>query len=132
MSKICVTTNILIFIFVSTYKHLTQSEQMEFSKNGVFHSKCVVIFFKMIKLKSQPCPYLEESIKYRVREILKIATLYHFTPLLLKIYRNQVNQNSWKVSIHVNFGHLNQSDKCQFGSSMILVCYPRSIFVLFL
>ena len=42
MSKICVTTNISI----STCNHLTQSEQMDFSKNGVFHSKCVVIFFQ--------------------------------------------------------------------------------------
>ena len=45
MSKICVTTNISILIFISTCKKVTQSESMEFSKNGVFHSKDVVIIF---------------------------------------------------------------------------------------
>ena len=55
MSKICVTTNISILIFVSTCKQITQSEPTEFSKNGVFHSKGVVIaFFKLFKIKCQP------------------------------------------------------------------------------
>ena len=55
MSKICVATNISIFIFVSTCKHQTQSEQMVFSKNGVFHSKGVVIAFSTyLKLNAKP------------------------------------------------------------------------------
>ena len=45
MSKICVNTNSSILIFVSTCKQLTKSEPTEFSKNGVFHSKGVVIAF---------------------------------------------------------------------------------------
>ena len=45
MSEICVITNTSILIFVSTCKQLTQSEPTEFSKNGVFHSKGVVIAF---------------------------------------------------------------------------------------
>ena len=57
MSKICVPTNISIFIFVSACKHLTQSEQMEFSKNGVVRSKCVVIFFQNDEIEN-PNPAL--------------------------------------------------------------------------
>ena len=45
MSKICVTTNTPVVIFVSTCKQITQSEPTEFLKNGVFHSKGVVIAF---------------------------------------------------------------------------------------
>ena len=45
MSKICVTTNISIRTFVSTLKQITQSEHTEFSKNGVFYGKWVVITF---------------------------------------------------------------------------------------
>ena len=45
MSKICLTTNTSILIFVSTCKQIAQSEPTGFSKNGVFHSKCVVIAF---------------------------------------------------------------------------------------
>ena len=45
ISKIYVTTNIAILIFVSTCKQQTQSGPMKFSKNGVFHSKGVVIIF---------------------------------------------------------------------------------------
>ena len=33
--------------FVSTCKQLTQSEPMEFSKNGVFHSKSEAVFLCM-------------------------------------------------------------------------------------
>ena len=69
MSKICVTTNISTFIFVSTCKHLTLSEQMEFSKNGVFHSKRVVIFFQndLIDIPTLPslnCKHLWSVEKY--------------------------------------------------------------------
>ena len=45
MSKICVTANTSIPIFASTCKQITQSEPTEFSKNGVFQRKCVVITF---------------------------------------------------------------------------------------
>ena len=45
MSRFCVAVNISILLFVSTCKQLTQSEPMEFSKNGVFHSKSVDIIF---------------------------------------------------------------------------------------
>ena len=38
-------------------KQLTQSEQMEFSKNGVFHIKCVVIIFQNDQIKiPNPAP----------------------------------------------------------------------------
>ena len=59
MSKICVTTNISILIFVSTCKQLTQSEPMGFSKNGAFHSKSVVIIFQneRIEILTLPLPY---------------------------------------------------------------------------
>ena len=53
MSKICVTRNTSILIFVSTCKQLTQSEPTKFSKNGVFHSRGVVIAFSnYLKLNS--------------------------------------------------------------------------------
>ena len=43
--KICVNINISILIFVSTCKQLAQFEHLEFSKNGVFHNKGVVVIF---------------------------------------------------------------------------------------
>ena len=43
MSKICVTTNISMLIFIFTCKQITQSKPTEFSTNGLFHSKAVVI-----------------------------------------------------------------------------------------
>ena len=58
MSKICASTNISTLIFVLTCKQLTQSEPMEFSKNGVFHSKSVVIISSndQIEIPTQPFP----------------------------------------------------------------------------
>ena len=73
MSKISVTTNISIFIFVSTCKHRTQSEQMEFSKNGVFHSKCEVIFFQNDQIEIQMLPLLVPPKIVHI-ELIKIAT----------------------------------------------------------
>ena len=55
MSKICVTTNISIFIFVSTCKQKTQYEPTEFSKNGEIHGKAVVITFSN-RLNFNPNP----------------------------------------------------------------------------
>ena len=94
MSKICVSTNISILIFVSTCKQKNQSELMEFSKNGVFHSKAVVIIFSN-RLNFNPDPTLREhaivsAIEYN---ILTTATLRHFRPLLQKIYRNRIPEN---------------------------------------
>ena len=74
MSKICVTTNISIHIFISTCKQVTQSEPTEFSKNGGFHSKVVVIFFS-----NYPKP--SHSIHtYRTGFKKKGIILHHFTP----------------------------------------------------
>ena len=55
MFNFCVSTNISVLIFVSTCKQLTQSELKEFLKNGVFHSKGVVIAFSnYLKLNANP------------------------------------------------------------------------------
>ena len=45
-------------------KHLTQSEQMEFSKNGVFHSKCVEFFFQndQIEIPTLPLPGATDAV----------------------------------------------------------------------
>ena len=43
-------------IFVSICKQLTQSEPMEFSKNGVFHSNSVVIFFQNDQIQIPTLP----------------------------------------------------------------------------
>ena len=60
MSKICVTTNTSILIFVSTCKQINQSEPTEFSKNGVFHSKGVVIAFSnCFKLNANPALHFD-------------------------------------------------------------------------
>ena len=56
MSKICVTTNFSILIFVSTGKQRTQSEPMEFSKNGVFYSKSVIITFQKDQIEIPTLP----------------------------------------------------------------------------
>ena len=100
MSKICLTTNISIHIFVSTCKQLTQSEPMEFSKNGIFHSKSVVIFFqkKLVENPSLPlscCNYA--SVDKLERGTFTIATLHHFSPFLQKTYWNWVNQIPQKI-----------------------------------
>ena len=80
-----------MLIFVSTCKQITQSEPTEFSKNGVFHSKAVVITFTK-------CLYfnLYPTLQYccvcfpHTHETLHTATLLHVTPLLQKIYRNRI------------------------------------------
>ena len=56
---------------------------MEFSKNGVFHSKGVVIAFSnCLKLNAVSSDKFGDSGEYR-----------HFTPLLQKIYRNRIPEN---------------------------------------
>ena len=97
MSKICVTTNISLLIFVYTCKQMTQSEFKEFSKSGVFHSKAVTIIVSK-SFNFNTTLYLLNSrlCWFRKREILDIRTLLHFrhfTPLLQKIYRNQIPEN---------------------------------------
>ena len=57
MSKICLTTNISLIIFVSTCKQLTQSEPIEFSKNGVRYSKDIVIIFQNNQIEILLLPY---------------------------------------------------------------------------
>ena len=82
MSNICVAAIISILIFVSTSKQLTQSETLEFSKNGVFHNKRVVIILSLFKRDQKQ---LEKTTN-------NTENSHHFTPLLQKIYRNRVNQ----------------------------------------
>ena len=93
MSKICVNANISILIIVSTCKQLSQSEPMEFSKNGLFQSKGeVIIFAKWSSWNPNP-----EGLLITTGEVLNIATLHHLAPLLQKINRNRVNQIPQKI-----------------------------------
>ena len=93
MSKICVTTNTSILIFTSTCKQLTQSEPTGFSKNGVFHSKGVVIAFSnCLKVNANPTLQLD-VIELNRNKFWNTATLRQFTPLLQKIYRNRIPEN---------------------------------------
>ena len=79
-----------ILIFISTCKQLIQSEHTEFSKNGVFHSKTVVITFSKC-LNLNPNPTLQHAIFTNFRiEIMESTTLRHYKPLLQKIYRNRI------------------------------------------
>ena len=60
-------------------KQLTQSEHMRFSKNGILHSKGVVIIFHNDRIEiptlTLPCA-IDRDIS---GGILNIATLHHFT-----------------------------------------------------
>ena len=82
MSKICVTTNTSILIFVSTCKQITQSEPTEFSKNGLFHSKGVVIAFSnYVQLIANPVLHSVEETVHKVTNFGKLqlyANLSHY------------------------------------------------------
>ena len=58
-----ISTNISILIFASTCKQITQSEPMEFSKNGVFHIRAVVITFsKCLTCNWKPIVYRNNAL----------------------------------------------------------------------
>ena len=78
MSKICVSINTSIYIFVSTCKQITQSEPSEFSKNGVFHSKAAVITFSNC-LNLNPVPILHG---------LNFSCKWHIKFGILQLYAN--------------------------------------------
>ena len=92
MSKIYVTTNTSILVFVSTCKQITQSEPTEFSKNGVFHSKAAVIIFSNCSDLIPTLPHMHRPIRTISVDEMRPATLRHFTPLLYKTYRNRISE----------------------------------------
>ena len=94
MSKICVTTNTSILIFVSTCKQITQSEPTEFSKNGVFHSKGVVIAFSnYLKLNANPTLH---SAYIMLRSITNFGTLQLYA-ILRHYYRKYIEIEFLKI-----------------------------------
>ena len=72
---------------------------MEFSKNGVFHGKGVVMIFSNDQIQIPTLPLGECGEAKVLNELLKIVTLHHFTILLRKIYPNRVNQTQKKPNM---------------------------------
>ena len=94
MSKICVTTNNSILIFVSTCKKITQSEPTEFSKNGVIHSKVEVIAFSnCLKLNANPTLH---RVLYLFYAVTNFGTLQLYA-ILRHYYRKYIEIEFLKI-----------------------------------
>ena len=99
MSKIFVSTNILIIIFVSICKVISQSESVEFAKNGKFHSKGVIITFSKSTLPS-PSSY---------RPTYRKTMFEHFNFTIFCAITAENMSKSIQKSAYKNLEHLHLS-----------------------